>query len=158
MAYEKANVTSFADAVMDGIVETKAGKAARSLERRSLPVLDVGPALTGDKTAIRALAEQWREVWETVGFMCIVNHGVPAETIARSKGHHRDWLDACKGGPAASSHFEYGAKLTELALLGVLSLRTGKKLSWDAAAMKVRGLPEADAFIKEQYRKGWEID
>ncbi len=81
----------------------------------------------------------------------------PAETIARSNGHHRDWLDACKGGPAASSQFGYGAKLTVLTLLGVLSLRTGKKLSWDAANMKVRGLPEADAFIKEQYRKGWEI-
>ena len=81
----------------------------------------------------------------------------PAETIPRSDGHHRDWLDACKGGPAASSHFDYGAQLTELALLGVLSLRTGQKLSWDAANMKARRLPEADAFIKEQYRKGWEI-
>ena len=81
----------------------------------------------------------------------------PAQTIPRSNGHHRDWLDACKGGPAASSHFDYGAQLTELALLGVLSLRTGKKLSWDAANMTVPGLPEADAIIKEQYRKGWEI-
>jgi predicted dehydrogenase len=81
----------------------------------------------------------------------------PAETIVRSNGHHRDWLDACKGGPTASSHFEYGAKLTELALLGVLSLRTGKKIAWDAPNMKARGLPEADGFIKEEYRKGWEI-
>src|SRR5207245_8302119 len=32
----------------------------------------------------------------------------PAPTIARSKGHHRDWLDACKGGKPASSEFGYG--------------------------------------------------
>lgn len=44
-----------------------------------------------------------------------------------------------------------------LVLLGVASLRTGKKLHWGAANMKACGLPAADAIIKEQYRKGWEI-
>ena len=34
----------------------------------------------------------------------------PAATIARSNGHHRDWLDAIKGGTAASSNFGYGAR------------------------------------------------
>jgi len=81
----------------------------------------------------------------------------PPETIPRSKGHHRDWLAACKGGPPASSNFEYGAKLAELVLLGIASLRTGKKLHWDTANMKARGLPAADAIIKEEHRKGWEI-
>jgi len=38
-----------------------------------------------------------------------------------------------------------------------VSLRAGKKLLWDSAAMKARGLPEADALIKESYREGWEI-
>jgi predicted dehydrogenase len=80
-----------------------------------------------------------------------------AKTLVRSKGHHRDWLEACKGGPAASSNFQYGAKLTELVLLGVVSLRTGKKLYWDAADMKARGLAAANEFIREPYRKGWEI-
>ena len=60
----------------------------------------------------------------------------PAASIPRSKGHHRDWLDACKGGPPASANFEYGARLTELALLGIASLRTGKKIYWDAANMQ----------------------
>ncbi len=54
---------------MDGIVETREGKAARDIERRALPVLDVGLALTGDKAAIAELTERWREVWETIGFM-----------------------------------------------------------------------------------------
>lgn len=81
----------------------------------------------------------------------------PAQTLVRSKGHHRDWLDAIKGGPPASSNFEYATRLTEITLLGVLSLRLGgAKIWWDAANLKAKGLPEADGLIKEGYRKGWE--
>ncbi len=82
----------------------------------------------------------------------------PAETIPRVKGHHRDWLDACKGGKPASSNFEYGAKLTELVLLGVLSLRAQQRIYWDTAAMKARNLPAADPLIHGTYREGWKID
>ncbi|HRZ92939.1 MAG TPA: gfo/Idh/MocA family oxidoreductase, partial [Candidatus Paceibacterota bacterium] len=78
------------------------------------------------------------------------------KTLPRSKGHHRDWIDACKGGPAASSHFEYSARLTEMLLLGILSLRTRRRIDWDAASLKARNLPAADSIIKESYRKGWE--
>ena len=82
----------------------------------------------------------------------------PKPTLARSNGHFRDWVNAIKGGPAASANFDYGARLTELTLLGVLSLRLGgKKLDWDYENMKVKGLPEADAFIREPVREGWEL-
>ena len=82
----------------------------------------------------------------------------PAQTLARSKGHHRDWLDACKGGPAASSHFEYGARLTELALLGALALRLGRRIDWDSERMEAKGISEADAILREPYRAGWELE
>lgn len=81
----------------------------------------------------------------------------PAPTLPRVKGHHADWLSACKGGPAASANFAYGARLTELVLLGNVALRTGKKLQWDAGNMRATNAPEADAFLKEPYRKGWEL-
>ena len=81
----------------------------------------------------------------------------PTPTLARSKGHHRDWLDACKGGAPASSNFEYGARLTELALLGALALRLGRRIDWDAERMEARGLSEAEAIIRETYRAGWEL-
>ncbi len=83
---------------------------------------------------------------------------ITTPTLGPTNGHHRDWIDAIKGGPAASSNFEYGARLTEITLLGVLSLRLGgKKIYWDAANMKATGLPEADPFIRETVRKGWEM-
>ena len=80
----------------------------------------------------------------------------PPRTLKRSKGHHRDWIDACKGGDPASANFEYGAALTEVGLIGLVALRTGKKILWDAAAMKATNAPEADALIKGVYRPGWE--
>lgn len=81
----------------------------------------------------------------------------PAAKLPRSKGHHRDWLDAIKGGPQASSNFEYAAALTEVGLLGLVAMRSGKRITWDAKAMKSPNCPEADKFIKENYRPGWEI-
>lgn len=81
----------------------------------------------------------------------------PARTLPRSKGHHRDWLDACKGGAPASADFVYGAALTEMGLLGLVALRVGKKMEWDAAAMKAPNAPQADRYLRGSYRKGWEI-
>ena len=89
------------------------------------------------------------------------NFSNPVETTFKlppTEGHHRDWINAIKGGPAASSNFEYGAHLTEITLLGVLSLRLGGALiHWDAENMKAKGLPKADIYIKEAERKGWEL-
>lgn len=81
----------------------------------------------------------------------------PAATLKRSGGHHRDWIDACKGGEPASSHFGYGSLLTEIGLVGLLSLRLKKPIEWDATAMKAVGLPEADPIINGTYRAGWEL-
>jgi len=81
----------------------------------------------------------------------------PPKTLPRSQGHHRDWIDACKGGPAAGSNFGYGAALTEVGLLGLAAMRVGKRIYWDAKSMKFTNAPEADKYLKESYRFGWEV-
>jgi predicted dehydrogenase len=81
----------------------------------------------------------------------------PEKTIPRVKGHHADWLQACKGGTPSSANFEYGARLTEFILLGNVALRTGKLLKWDGPNMKTTNVPEAAQYLKEPYRKGWEL-
>ncbi|MBI4659464.1 MAG: Gfo/Idh/MocA family oxidoreductase [Verrucomicrobia bacterium] len=81
----------------------------------------------------------------------------PPKKVPRSMGHHRDWLDACKGGKPASSSFEYAGRLTEIVLLGNVALRAGKKIDWDGPNLKATNAPAADRFIKETYRAGWEI-
>ena len=81
---------------------------------------------------------------------------LPAPTIPRVPGHHADWIRACKGGPGASSNWNYGGPLAEVALLGVLALRfPGQRMDWDAANLRVTNFPAADAFIKPAYREGW---
>ncbi len=84
---------------------------------------------------------------------------MPEATISATNGHHQDWVDAIKGGAAASSNFEYATRLTEITLLGVLSLRLGgQKIYWDSDNLEAKGLPEANRFIREAVREGWEMD
>jgi len=73
---------------------------------------------------------------------------LPPKTLARSKGRHRDWIDACKGGKPASSNFDYAGPLTEVILLGNVALRTGRKLDWDGPNMKATNAPEADRYTR----------
>lgn len=82
----------------------------------------------------------------------------PAPTIPKSKGHHMEWLLACKGKHSDTTcNFDYSGKLIEHNLLGVVAHRTGKKLEWDAKALKATNAPEAEKFIHKTYRKGWEL-
>jgi isopenicillin N synthase-like dioxygenase len=61
---------------MNVIAQSAASRAARAVPRRDLPVIDVAAVVAGEPGAAAALADQWRTVWETVGFMCVVNHGI----------------------------------------------------------------------------------
>ena len=42
-------------------------------------------------------------------------------------------------------------------LLGNVALRTGKRLSWDAESMRATNAPEADQYLRQAYRSGWEL-
>jgi predicted dehydrogenase len=81
----------------------------------------------------------------------------PEPTIPRSPGHHKEWLEACKAGKKASADFEYSGWLTETNHLGNVAYRTGKKLEWDPVALRATNAPEADKFIKREYRPGWTL-
>jgi len=71
--------------------------------------------------------------------------------------HHQEWIAGCKGGPTPYSNFDIAAYLTEIILLGVVAIRTGKKLEWDGPNMRATNAPESAKFVKRNYRKGWEI-
>jgi predicted dehydrogenase len=84
---------------------------------------------------------------------------IPTPSVPRVSGgnHYRNWIEACKGGEAACSNFDYSGPFTELVLLGCVALRTGRKLEWDSKQFKVTNDPEANALITKSYRKGWEL-
>jgi predicted dehydrogenase len=81
----------------------------------------------------------------------------PQASIPASVGHHREWVEACKSGGPTTCNFAYSGALTEAVLLGVVSYRLGRPLSWDAKNLRARKEPGADHFIHKEYRKPWTL-
>ena len=85
------------------------------------------------------------------------NYKPPQQTIPPSIGHHAEWIAACRNGTPTTCNFDYSGALSEAVLLGNVAYRTGKRLQWDAAALKATNCPEADRLIRKAYRPGWEV-
>ncbi len=88
----------------------------------------------------------------------------PPKTLPRSPGHHREWLLACKDGPPAGSNFEASGPMAEVVLLGNIAVRMGQKLYekglklyYDGPNMRFTNMPEANEYIRREYRKGWTL-
>ena len=82
------------------------------------------------------------------------------KTTPRIEGKHElNWVKACKGESTVSSPFEYSAMLTEIMLLGLVALRAGqgKKILYDAAAMSITNVPDANQYLTRSYRAGWAL-
>jgi hypothetical protein len=48
--------------------------------------------------------------------------------------------------------------MIEMMLLGLVAYRTGKKISYDGKTGTSPDTPEANGFMKKEYRDGWNID
>ena len=48
-------------------------------------------------------------------------------------------------------------RLTEMVLLCNVAIRAGKKIEWDAEKLQVTNAPEANRFVKREYRAGWSL-
>ncbi|MGA2748367.1 MAG: Gfo/Idh/MocA family oxidoreductase [Verrucomicrobiota bacterium] len=68
------------------------------------------------------------------------------------------WVAACKGGPATYGDFLQGGPISDAFNLAAISLRLGgRKLVFDALAMRITNLPEASHHFTREYRKGWDL-
>jgi hypothetical protein len=82
---------------------------------------------------------------------------LPPETLPRSNGHHREWVDACKGHGKTFSGFEIGGPLTELMqLINVASLVEGP-FEYDPLTGKVLNSDKANELLHRPYRQGWTL-
>ena len=91
----------------------------------------------------------------------------PDPTIPRSahlegggdldRAQAQEWIAACKGGPPGYSDFSISAYLTEILLLGCVTLRVGRKIEWDGPNMKATNAWEAAYYLRRQYRDGWSV-
>lgn len=82
----------------------------------------------------------------------------PAKIPRVVGGPMKEWLDAiAKAGPLPGSNFEYSVPLSEMVLLGVLAMRTGKRLEWDAKAGRVTNEPALNKYVEVAARAGWKV-
>ncbi|HZQ47202.1 MAG TPA: Gfo/Idh/MocA family oxidoreductase [Verrucomicrobiae bacterium] len=81
----------------------------------------------------------------------------PAQSIPDSIGHYEEWMQACRTGSPTSCNFDYSGALSEAVLLGNVAYRTGRKIEWDADALKTKNCKEAMDYVHREYRKGWSI-
>jgi predicted dehydrogenase len=86
------------------------------------------------------------------------SYGKPKETIARIQtSHEMNWVEAAKGNTQTSCPFSYAARLVEVMLLGVVSLRAKTKIYYDAQNMRVTNSEYANQFLRREYRSPWKL-
>ena len=69
----------------------------------------------------------------------------------------KQWINACKGSLKTSCDFDYGGKMIEMMLLGMVAYRVGRKIKYDGAAGRVTDCPEANELLARKYRPGWTL-
>ena len=147
----------------DGKKKTDDGKETPNMPpadlAKGVKINNNGNIIVGDKGTVVVLDEQtgnWKAVID--GKTLDKSELKIEKTLPDSPGHHEEWIRAIKGGPAALGNFAYSGPFTETVLIGIVAFRANKgKLKWDGESMKAVGCPEADPFIKREYRKGWTL-
>jgi hypothetical protein len=66
-----------------------------------------------------------------------------------------DFLEAIKTGRRPVSDIELGHRSTNLSLLGMLSLKLGRSITWDGEKEVVVGDAEANKLLRRAYRAPW---
>jgi predicted dehydrogenase len=68
-----------------------------------------------------------------------------------------EWIRACKTDLKTSCNFDYNGLMTEQMALGLVAYRAGKKIEYDGKTGRVTNAPEANAFLRREYRPGWTL-
>ncbi|MDY0165999.1 MAG: Gfo/Idh/MocA family oxidoreductase [Thermoguttaceae bacterium] len=79
-------------------------------------------------------------------------------TLPRRPGIYAEWIEACRGGEPAGTHFPTAGLLAEFVLLGNIAIRTGKQLEWDGPAGRFTNDEAANGMIHNEYREGWSLE
>jgi len=70
----------------------------------------------------------------------------------------KEWTNACKGDLKTSCDFDYGGKLIEQNLLGLVAYRVGEKLDYDGSTGRVTNSAEGNELLSRKYRSGWTLN
>lgn len=118
-----------------------------------------GALIVGEKDTLHAHGDYCQK------FSLVSGNEPPQVEFKKSPGHFDEFVQAVKGGPAATSNFpNYAGPLTETILLGNLAVWCGKHpegdgkiVQWDSKNLRATNAPELDAIVKRKYRDGWSL-
>jgi predicted dehydrogenase len=72
--------------------------------------------------------------------------------------HYNSFVVACLGGPKTESHFAQTGPMTEAILLGTVAIRVPDTLlKWDSVKMEFPNYPDANKYLRRNFRKGWDV-
>jgi len=83
--------------------------------------------------------------------------GGPPQTLPKSTGHHREWVEACKGNGRTFSPFEFGGPLTELMQLANLACLVEGSFEYDTVSGRILNHEAAARLLHRTYRPGWTL-
>jgi hypothetical protein len=72
--------------------------------------------------------------------------------------HQRNFLDCIKSRQSPLTDLESGHRVVTACHLANLSLKTGRKLVWDASKEEIVGDPDANQLLVRTYRKPWDAE
>jgi predicted dehydrogenase len=140
---------------------------ARAKDGNKAELNNSGSIVVGDRGILYSPSDDGKE-WELLPAETYRDYKAPPQSLPRNplggdehtmdEGQKVEWLAAIKGGPPALSNFDDAGLLAEFILLGNVAIREqGKKLQWDGPGMKFANAPEADKWLKRQYREPWAL-
>lgn len=143
---------------LGGPTSALGGQQRSSMKESPVPrgvLMDDGAIFVGDKGYLATVgrgegvqllpASRWED------------YTLPAPILPRSPGHYRDWIRACKDGSPACSNFSLAGPFAEWVTLGAIAYRFKGRLEYDAATHRFTNKPEANQYLKPEFRKGWEL-
>ena len=72
--------------------------------------------------------------------------------------HTRNFLECVKSRREPNSELESGHRVATVCHLANISLKTGRKIQWDAEKEEVLGDTEAAGMLSRPYRKPWDAE
>jgi predicted dehydrogenase len=133
---------------------------------KRLPAAELAPLPAGEKLPLNGSLF----IGEKGVLLC--EHGgrvgprlLPAEKFAdypvpklEEVDHYLQWTNAIRGEGQTTSNFDYAGPLTETVLLGTIACRfPSETLEWDSANLRFTNVSKANAYVRQPYRKGWEV-
>jgi predicted dehydrogenase len=134
-------------------------EAVNGVYSKDLPDWDTenGVIFVGDKGKLLSRGEGTRYL-RFIPNSRLKDFKAPKPYLPRSIGHHKEWIEACKGNGTTQSNFGFAGPLTEACQLGNICIRMGgAEIKWDSENLKITNYEDANKLLQIEYRKGWSL-